>query len=164
MKTRTLHVALPLLLSAALVACGGNDEEEKKDEAAIPVEVGKVTVGPIDAAYRGTATLEAEDEATVMAKTTGVVEQILTEEGSRVATGQVLARLETNRLRLEAARARAEADKAQENYDRNTRIYDKHLQNRNKAMEIYREVTTHETDPRRIQEAQKRIAELSGTK
>jgi TolA-binding protein len=47
---------------------------------------------------------------------------------------------------------------------RAARIYDRHLQNRNKAVEVYREVTTHETDPRRIQEAQKRLAELSGTK
>jgi TolA-binding protein len=47
---------------------------------------------------------------------------------------------------------------------RAARIYDKQLHNRNKAIEVYREVTTHETDPRRIQEAQKRIAELSNTK
>jgi tetratricopeptide (TPR) repeat protein len=47
---------------------------------------------------------------------------------------------------------------------RAARIYDKQLHNRNRAIELYREVTTHETDPRRIQEAQKRIAELSATK
>ena len=47
---------------------------------------------------------------------------------------------------------------------RAARIYDKHLHNRAKAIEVYREVTTHETDTRRIQEAQKRISELSGTK
>lgn len=47
---------------------------------------------------------------------------------------------------------------------RAARIYDKNLRNRSKAIELYREVTTHETDPRRIQEAQKRITELSSTK
>jgi TolA-binding protein len=47
---------------------------------------------------------------------------------------------------------------------RAARIFDKNLHNRTKAIELYKEVTTHETDPRRIQEAQKRIAELSGTK
>jgi membrane fusion protein (multidrug efflux system) len=93
----------------------------------VPVEIGKVTVGAIDAAYRGTATLEAEDEATVLAKTSGVIEQILAEEGQRVRAGQVLARLETDRLKLEVARAKAEADKAKENFDRNTRIYEKSL-------------------------------------
>ncbi len=47
---------------------------------------------------------------------------------------------------------------------RAARIYDKHLNNRSKAIEVYREVKTHEIDPRRIQEADRRIAELSGTK
>ena len=116
-----------LLAVALLAGCSQGKQEEKKEEAAVPVEVGKVTVGAIDAAYRGTATLEAEDEATVLAKTSGVIEQILAEEGERVAAGQVLARLETDRLRLEVARAKAEADKAKENFDRNTRIYEKNL-------------------------------------
>lgn len=47
---------------------------------------------------------------------------------------------------------------------RAARIYDKQLHNRTKAIEIYREVTTHEVDLRRKQEAEKRIAELSGAK
>lgn len=47
---------------------------------------------------------------------------------------------------------------------RAARIYDKQLHNRNRALELYREVTTHETDPKRLQEANKRIAELSSTK
>ncbi|MGH6962417.1 MAG: efflux RND transporter periplasmic adaptor subunit [Dongiaceae bacterium] len=115
------------LALALLAGCSEDKKEEKKEDTAVPVEIGKVTVGPIDAAYRGTATLEAEDEATVLAKTSGVIEQILTEEGQRVSAGQVLARLETDRLRLEAARAKAEADKAKENFDRNTRIYEKNL-------------------------------------
>lgn len=124
----TLIRAAGALLALALVAgCSEAKKEEKKEEAAVPVEVGKVTVGPIDAAYRGTATLEAEDEATVLAKTSGVIEQILVEEGQRVSAGQVLARMETERLRLEVARAKAEADKARENFDRNTRIFEKNL-------------------------------------
>ena len=44
---------------------------------------------------------------------------------------------------------------------RAARIYDRQLNNRSKAIELYKEVTTHETDQRRIQEAQKRLAELS---
>lgn len=116
-----------LLALAVLAGCGEAKKEEKKEETAVPVEVGKVTVGPIDAAYRGSATLEAEDEATVLAKTSGVIEQVLAEEGQRVKAGQVLARLETERLKLEVARAKAEADKARENFERNTRIFEKNL-------------------------------------
>lgn len=125
--TLPLVRAAGVILALGLAGCGGKPPEQKKEEAAVPVETAKVAVGPIDAAYRGTATLEAEEEATVLAKTTGVIEEILVEEGRRVRAGQVLARLETQRLKLEVARAKAEADKAQENFDRNTRIFEKHL-------------------------------------
>lgn len=127
MNISLVRAGSALLAVALLAGCGEAKKEEKKEETAVPVEVGKVTVGPIDAAYRGTATLEAQDEATVLAKTSGVIQQILVEEGERVAAGQVLARLETDRLKLEAARAKAEADKARENFERNTRIFEKNL-------------------------------------
>jgi membrane fusion protein (multidrug efflux system) len=127
MNDRLIRAVGAALALALLGACGEKKQEDKKTEAAVPVEIARVTQGPIDAAYRGTATLEAEDEATVLARTGGVIEQILTEEGQRVRAGQVLARLETDRLKLEAARAKAEADKATENFQRNTRIYEKNL-------------------------------------
>lgn len=127
MKPLWIRAAGAGILLALLAACGQQKQEEKKEEAAVPVEIAKVTVGAIDAAYRGTATLEAEDEATVLAKTGGVIEHVLAEEGQRVSAGQVLARMETDRLKLEAARAKAEADKARENFERNTRIYEKNL-------------------------------------
>lgn len=43
-------------------------------------------------------------------------------------------------------------------------LYDKHLQERSRAIELYREITTHETDPKHIAEAQKRLTELSQKK
>jgi hypothetical protein len=45
---------------------------------------------------------------------------------------------------------------------RAARLYDRSLMERGRAIELYKEVTTHETDPKRIQEAEKRLAELSG--
>jgi tetratricopeptide (TPR) repeat protein len=47
---------------------------------------------------------------------------------------------------------------------RAARLYDKYLSERTHAMDIYREVTTHETDPKRTAEAQKRMAEMSNKK
>jgi TolA-binding protein len=47
---------------------------------------------------------------------------------------------------------------------RAARIYDKQLADRTRAIEIYKEVTTHETDAKRITEANKRLAELSGAR
>jgi len=44
---------------------------------------------------------------------------------------------------------------------RAARLYDRQLMERTKAMELYREVAAHETDPKRLQEAQKRLAEMA---
>lgn len=45
---------------------------------------------------------------------------------------------------------------------RAARIYDRQLVERARAVELYREVTLHATDPKQLQEAQKRLADLSG--
>jgi hypothetical protein len=47
---------------------------------------------------------------------------------------------------------------------RAARLYDKQLNERGKAIELYKDVTVHETDPKRLQEAQKRLADLTGKK
>lgn len=47
---------------------------------------------------------------------------------------------------------------------RAARVYDRQLQERTKAIEIYKLVVAHDTDSKRVQEAQKRLQELSGTK
>ena len=44
---------------------------------------------------------------------------------------------------------------------RAARLYERYLNERARAIEIYREITTHETDPKRMEEAQKRLNELS---
>jgi hypothetical protein len=43
------------------------------------------------------------------------------------------------------------------------RLYDRYLNERARAIELYREITTHETDPKRVAEAQKRLADLSSS-
>ena len=42
------------------------------------------------------------------------------------------------------------------------RLYDRQTLDRGRAIELYREIKTHETDPRRIAEADKRLKALSG--
>src|SRR5262249_48884276 len=44
---------------------------------------------------------------------------------------------------------------------RAARLYER-LNDRSRALEIYRDVLTHETDPKRLEEANRRVAELSG--
>jgi TolA-binding protein len=43
---------------------------------------------------------------------------------------------------------------------RAARLYDRYLNERARALEIYKEITTHETDAKRIEEANKRLTEL----
>ncbi len=129
----TIRLAAPVaLISLALLAgCkDGKKAEDKKEEAAIPVEVAAVTTGTIEAAYRGTATLEAENEATVMAKQGGVIEQVYVEEGDRVRAGQVLARLESDRLRFDRARAQAEVDRLEQDFTRLKSVFQRNLVSR----------------------------------
>jgi TolA-binding protein len=47
---------------------------------------------------------------------------------------------------------------------RAARLYDKYLKESTRAIELYREVITHETDPKRETEAKKRLQELSQKK
>jgi hypothetical protein len=47
---------------------------------------------------------------------------------------------------------------------RAARLYDRYLNERNRAIEIYKEITNRETDAKRVEEAQKRLTELGNKK
>ena len=114
-----------------LGACGNKDaDKDKKEDVVVPVEAAPVSVGAIDAAYRGTATLEAEDEATVVARTGGVIEQIMVEEGQKVRAGQSLARLDTERLRVEVSRAKSSLENLESVHKRNESVFQRNLVSR----------------------------------
>ncbi len=98
----------------------GKDGEKKPE--AVPVEVVSVGRKPISASYSGTANLEAPGESQVVAKTSGVMVQLLAEEGQVVRKGQVLARLDGDRVRLEAQRSAATVHKLENNYRRSQEL------------------------------------------
>lgn len=127
-----LLAAFVVVASVVHSGCGNDaksmDAEENKDERpAIPVEVASATTGDISAHLTGTATLEAEDEATVVSKSGGIVAEILVEEGSYVKAGQKLAQLDDDRLSLELERAEASLQKLAREYERNQELHDKQL-------------------------------------
>lgn len=104
--------ALSLLTSASLLSgCGGADAKTNTDSAkeviAIPVEVAGLSTGNISSAYSTTAILEAKEEAFVVARASGIIREILVEEGDYVKKGQALARLETERYQLNLDRSQA---------------------------------------------------------
>ena len=89
---------------------------------AVPVEVAKAARHAISASYSGTANLEAPGEAQVVAKTSGVMVQLLAEEGDQVRAGQVLARIDGDRVRLEAQRQLATVHKLENNFRRSQEL------------------------------------------
>jgi membrane fusion protein (multidrug efflux system) len=103
----------------------GSDEEE--ESAPVPVEVGRAIRDDVFAVYTGTAALETDDDAMVVAKVAGEVESIAVEEGDQVKAGQVLARLDGDRLRLEMERARANLAKLEQEYERNIKLKERGL-------------------------------------
>lgn len=104
------------------------DESEEEQEApAIPVETSSATRGDIFASYSGTAPVEAFADATVIAKVGGEVRKIYVEEGDDVKTGQILAKLDGDRLRLEQLQTQANLAKLQRDYNRNVDLIDRGL-------------------------------------
>jgi membrane fusion protein (multidrug efflux system) len=97
---------------------GGKDEE-----TAIPVEAARVAREAMIANYTGTAALEAEREAQVVAKTSGVLLKLLIEEGDQVEAGQVLAQLDPERAQLELARAEASLRRLENDHRRAQELY-----------------------------------------
>jgi len=123
-------LTLLVVMALGLAGCDQGDEsdEDAEEEApAIPVETAKPTRGDIDAMYSGTAPIEAFADATVIAKVGGEIREILAEEGDDVTSGQILARLDGDRLRLEKDQAEANLRKLQRDHQRNVDLRDKDL-------------------------------------
>jgi len=118
--------ACVLLLSACQQ--GGDTEGQEEEEVApVPVETSKPVRGDVYAVYSGTAPIEAFAEADVIAKVEGEVREILVEEGDEVKAGNVLARLDGDRLRLELNESRARLDQMKSDFERNQDLREKGL-------------------------------------
>lgn len=128
-----LHGGLAGLVVAVFVlyGCdrGAANEDHSQDEAAplIPVEVQTLRRSDVYAMHSGTASLEAEADAEILAKVGGEVVEILVEEGDRVQAGQTLARLDGERLLLEQKQAQANLRKLEQEYERNIELHEKGL-------------------------------------
>ena len=124
--------ALAAILTSILAACGvgeANVPQDADQSAAtpLPVEVLLPYRDDMFATYRTTATISSESEAPVLARAEGEVVEILVEEGDRVEAGQVLARLDGERLRLQMLQARANLEQARKEYERSVRLHKKGL-------------------------------------
>lgn len=125
-----LGLSAAVLLAAGLSACGGGGADadaEAEESNAVPVEVALAGRRPIAASYSGTATLAAINEAQVVSKTTGVLLELMVEEGDSVRVGQPLARLDPDRKGLALSQAQAQLQKLQSEYARSEELFERQL-------------------------------------
>ena len=128
---RWLACALLLASVGVLAACdkanGDNAKEGKDEVTAVPVEVATTQRADMAAVYAGTAPVESERKAFVMPKVQGEIRQVVADEGQRVKAGQLLARLDGDKLRLEVALSEATMRKLERDYNRNLELTQKGL-------------------------------------
>lgn len=119
-------------ISLMLAACGGPPGKAENNKATdsdvpVPVEAATATRQAIVASYSGTAALEPENQAMVVAKTSGVLMQLKVEEGDAVRAGDLLAQLDPERPRLELARAEANLKRLENDYRRASDLITRNL-------------------------------------
>jgi membrane fusion protein (multidrug efflux system) len=127
---RAGHAVAVVAVLLALDGCSNGkarEDDADADTALVPVEVQPVTRAAIVAVYSGTAPIEAHEEAVVVAKVGGEVRQIHVEEGDDVKAGQLLARLDGDRLRLEVRETEANLRKLERDYKRQQELAEKGL-------------------------------------
>lgn len=125
--TRNILIILIIYFLAGCGGKGGGDKDKAPETALVPVEAVTAAARPIDASYSGTATLEADREADVVAKTGGVLLKLMVEEGNVVHQGQILARLDDASPRLSLAKVEATLRKLEADYRRADEMFGKKL-------------------------------------
>ncbi|NIL94803.1 MAG: efflux RND transporter periplasmic adaptor subunit [Woeseiaceae bacterium] len=124
MKRINPQLAVLALTGIAVIpGCGTGEasvanEAEVRAATPVPVEIAAPVRADIFATYHATATIESDANAPVLARVAGEVVQLLVEEGDYVEAGQVLARLDGERLRLEMLSTKADLERVSGELDR----------------------------------------------
>ncbi len=119
--------AVALICVFLLGGCDRLDDKNEEESPPIPVETSLPVRGDVVAVFSGTAPIEAFAEADVIAKVAGEVREVLVEEGDDVKKGQILARLDGDRLRLELNESQARLRKLQRDFERNRNLQERGL-------------------------------------
>jgi RND family efflux transporter MFP subunit len=105
-----LLISTAIVTSAFLTACSEPEVKEDKEvaEFAIPVMVASIERKDISSNFHTTATLESRNEADIITRVTGIIEELTVEEGDYVEKGQLLAKVDARRYKLALDKAEAE--------------------------------------------------------
>lgn len=114
-NTQTALIGLLSLSALLLSGCGNVSQANPESsttpaatERGIPVEAVRVTTGTVRASLQASSILEAKEETDVIARVSGIVEEVLVEEGDYVQQGQPLVRIESARYRFNRDQIAAE--------------------------------------------------------
>jgi membrane fusion protein (multidrug efflux system) len=143
MKIKLVVLSLFLL---ALAACGGSGESQRSQggrrsrgmgdsmsgapSASVPVQVTSVPRQSISQYLETNGILEAENEVDIVARTTGPVTEITTEEGRLIRRGQVIARIDPREARNQVAISTVTRDEALLAFNRAKNSWDEGLVSR----------------------------------
>ncbi len=127
---RARLVALALLCLWTLAGCEEPSPVEASTESgtrppdAIAVRVSPVRIESISSLYATSETLRAEKHAIVIARTAGIIEKLLVEEGDSVQEGQPLAELEDDEHRIAAEQAKTSFEIRQRELERIRKLHE----------------------------------------
>ena len=135
-------VFIAILAAFILTGCGdassdtadktkiGEDGKAEADSTApppVPVNVIPASLGTISDLILTTATVEADRDAQIFPRTTGMIEEMRVEEGAYVNQGDVLAVLENDEEEVSLARAEAIREARKQEYDRSMALLNAQL-------------------------------------
>ena len=130
--TTPIITALAIAGMTTLAGCGVgeagiSDQDVLQATTPVPVEIAQPYRQDIHASYEATATLRSDADAPVIARVAGELIELLVEEGDTVKAGQVLARLDGERLRLEMLATKANLARASKEFKRNIDLHERGL-------------------------------------
>lgn len=123
------NTVVALFTMLLMTACVDEQGKEDKEEVAykVPVETVSIAFQNITNTYKTTAILEAQAESKVVNKVTGMIEEVLVDEGDFVKKGQVLAVIDAERYQLELERTAIELESATAEFNRSQPVDGKEL-------------------------------------
>lgn len=129
---RNLSIFIILLVLSACNKTERAEENKKKEDekVIINVEAANSYLGNSIATFRSTAILEADKAATITTKTSGIILELMVEEGDFVNKDDVLLVLESDEQELSLNSAKANYEKSLNNYQRAQQLISKGLTNK----------------------------------
>jgi membrane fusion protein, multidrug efflux system len=143
---RSQAASMAVVALLFLTACGGNDPDGpgpgqpgegrgpgngppggRPQLPTMSVAVQPAAAGDIATYYRATASLDPDKRADVLARVAGMIENIVAEEGDRVAKGQILLHIQDDEYRHRTTMARVDLEKQQSRLNRAQKIFSQGL-------------------------------------